>query len=42
MEKKDGSWRKKTYLFFGTGMIELDIQGCDLTGNYKATIRYAN
>ncbi|WP_375558930.1 hypothetical protein ACE193_14450 [Bernardetia sp. OM2101] len=41
MEKKDGSWRKKTYLFFGTGMIELDMQGCDLTGNYKATIRYA-
>ncbi len=42
MEKKDGSWRKKSYLFFGTGMIDLNLKGCDLTGNHKATIRYAN
>lgn len=40
MEKKDGTWRKKTYLYFGTGKLDLDMEGCDLTGNYKATIRY--
>jgi hypothetical protein len=42
MEKKDGTWRKKTYLFYGTGKIDLDMEGCDLTGNHKATIRYTS
>ncbi len=40
MEKKDGTWRKKHYLYYGTGNISLGIADCDLTGNYKATVQY--
>lgn len=40
MEKKDGTWRKKHYIFYGTGNIVLGITDCDLTGNYKATVQY--
>lgn len=40
MEKKDGTWRKKHYIFNGTGNIMLNITDCDLTGNYKATVQY--
>jgi hypothetical protein len=40
MEKKDGTWRKKHYIFNGTGNLILNIADCDLTGNYKATVQY--
>lgn len=40
MEKKDGTWRKKHYIYHGTGNLLLHITDCDLTGNYKATVHY--
>ncbi len=40
MEKKDGTWRKKHYIFNGTGNLALGITDCDLTGNYKSTVQY--
>jgi hypothetical protein len=40
MEKKDGTWRKKHYVYYGTGNLTLGITDCDLTGNYKATVQY--
>ncbi|MBX2842230.1 MAG: hypothetical protein KTR26_10685 [Flammeovirgaceae bacterium] len=39
MEKKEGGWRKKHFKFFGSGMIDLDVQGKDLTGRYKSSIQ---
>jgi hypothetical protein len=38
VERKDGSWRKKHYNYTGSGFIEVGIQDCDLTGNYKALV----
>jgi len=38
MEKKDGHWRKKDFLFVGSGSILLDTEGCDLTGEHKSDI----
>jgi hypothetical protein len=38
MEKKDGTWRKKHYIYHGTGNLLLQITDCDLTGIYKATV----
>lgn len=40
LEKKDKSWRKKFYKYIGTGMIELGVDDCDLTGNFKTHITY--
>ncbi|UZR95788.1 hypothetical protein [Chondrinema litorale] len=35
MEKKDGSWRKKHFNYIGSGNIDLNTEGNDLTGKYK-------
>lgn len=40
LEKKDKSWRKKFYKYMGTGMIELGVEDCELTGNFKTHITY--
>ena len=40
VENKEGKWRKKHILFEGTGKVDLNISGCDLTGNYKILIDY--
>ncbi|TAF32764.1 MAG: hypothetical protein EAZ57_07485 [Cytophagales bacterium] len=40
MEKSDGKWSKKHYTFNGTGNLNLAVDGCDLTGNYKTMIQY--
>ncbi len=40
LEKKDKSWRKKIYHYTGTGIIELGVDDCDLTGNFKTHISY--
>jgi hypothetical protein len=40
MEKKDGTWRKKHYTYYGTGNLELNITDCELTGNYKVSVQY--
>ncbi|MCC5946474.1 MAG: hypothetical protein JJT94_16200 [Bernardetiaceae bacterium] len=40
LERKEGDWRRKSFFYYGTGLIDLDIEGCDLTGNYKSAIRY--
>ena len=40
LEKKDKSWRKKFYKYTGTGMIDLAVDDCDLTGNFKTHITY--
>lgn len=42
LEKKDKSWRKKIYYYIGTGIIELGIDDCDLTGKFKTHITYFN
>ncbi|TAH17329.1 MAG: hypothetical protein EAZ08_13900 [Cytophagales bacterium] len=42
LEKKDKSWRKKIYYYTGTGIIELGIDDCDLTGKFKTHIAYFN
>jgi len=38
MEKNDGSWRKKDFRFVGSRFIEIDIEDCNLTGNYKSRV----
>jgi hypothetical protein len=38
MEKKDGSWRKKHYEYTGSGVLNMDIWDCELTGKYKAYV----
>ena len=40
VEKNDGKWRKKHFFYFGTGIIDIDMEGCDLTGKYKSIIQY--
>lgn len=40
VENKEGKWRKKHFLYDGTGKVDLNISGCDLTGNYKVLIDY--
>ncbi len=40
LEKKDRSWRKKIYHYTGTGIIELGVDDCELTGNFKTHISY--
>ena len=38
LEKTDGGWRKKHYTVFGSGVIDLDISGKDITGKYRAVV----
>ncbi|MBT28682.1 MAG: hypothetical protein CMO01_03395 [Thalassobius sp.] len=38
LEKKDGGWRKKHFTVFGSGIVKLDIEGGDLTGNYRSAL----
>lgn len=38
LEKTDGGWRKKHYTVHGSGIINLNISGNDLTGNYRAAV----
>jgi len=40
LEKKDGRWRKKHYSYEGTGFLELNAEGSDLTGNHKTMVQY--
>ena len=40
VEKLDGKWRKKHFIYFGTGVIDIDMEGCDLTGKYKSIVQY--
>ncbi|GAB4183384.1 MAG: hypothetical protein OHK0057_05770 [Thermoflexibacter sp.] len=40
LEKLDGSWIKKHYTFFGTGIMDLALQDCNFTGNFKAEVKY--
>jgi hypothetical protein len=42
LEKKDKSWRKKIYRHTGTGMIDLAVDDCDLTGSFKTHITYVD
>ena len=38
MEKNDGTWRKKHFHYIGSGNLELDTHGSDLTGKYRSHI----
>jgi len=42
LEKKDKTWRKKIYHYVGTGIIELAVDDCDLTGSFKTHIAYTS
>ncbi len=42
LRKKDGRWRKKHYTYYGTGEIDMNTEGCDLTGQYKFMVQYSS
>lgn len=40
LEKSDGTWRKKHYLFKGSGTLVIEEIDCYLTGNYKTLVLF--